>query len=38
MHELYIGVCSMCETYMRVEYGFVGDVGVSEWVSGECAH
>ena len=40
--DRYVGVCWVCETYMRVGDGFVGDVGMSDvgvmWVSGECTH
>ena len=33
MDEMYVGVCWVCEIYMRVGDGFLGDVGVSKWVS-----
>ena len=33
MDERYAGVRWVCESYMRVRDGFVGDVEVSEWVS-----
>ena len=33
MAEMYAGVRWVWESYMRMGDGFVGDVGVSEWVS-----